>query len=190
MEPRSFRPMERVVVIGTSCSGKTTFASQLADKLAITHTELDVLHWLPDWQMRQLEEFRSLVAEVAVQDRWVIDGNYGKVRDIIWPRATHLVWLNYPFWTIFSRALRRTLRRVVTREELFAGNRESLSRALFNTESIVWWVLRTYKRRRREYPQLFQMPQNKHLEIIELKNQIEADRFVTGIQPGHGPLSH
>ena len=182
--------MERVVVIGTSCSGKTTFASQLADKLAIAHTELDVLHWLPDWQMRQLEEFRSLVAEVAVQDRWVIDGNYGKVRDIIWPRATHLVWLNYPFRTIFSRALRRTLRRVVTREELFAGNRESLSRALFNTDSIVWWVLQTYKRRRREYPQLFQMPQNKHLEIIELKNQIEADRFITGIQPGHGPLSN
>ncbi len=190
MEPRSFQPMKRVVVIGTSCSGKTTFASQLADKLAITHTELDVLHWLPDWQMRPLEEFRSLVAEVAVQDRWVIDGNYGKVRDIIWPRATHLVWLNYPFRTIFSRAISRTLRRVVNREELFAGNRESLSRALFNTESIVWWVLRTYKRRRREYPQLFQMPQNKHLEIIELKNQIEADRFVTGIQPGHGPLSH
>jgi hypothetical protein len=76
------------------------------------------------------------------------------------------------------------LRRVVTREELFAGNRESLSRALFNQDSIVWWVLRTYKRRRREYPQLFQMPQNKHLEIVELKNQIEADRFIAGIQGG------
>jgi len=186
MEPRSFQHMKRVVVIGTSCSGKTTFASQLADKLAIAHTELDVLHWLPDWEMQSLEEFRSLVAEVAVQDRWVIDGNYGKVRDVIWPRVTHLVWLNYPFWTIFSRAISRTSRRVVTREELFAGNRESLSRALFNTESIVWWVLRTYKRRRREYPQLFQMPQNKHLEIIELKNQIEADQFIAGIQPSHG----
>ena len=176
--------MKRVVVIGTSCSGKTTFASQLADKLAIAHTELDVLNWLPDWQMRPLEEFRSLVAEVVVQDRWVIDGNYGKVRDIVWPRATNLVWLNYPFWTVFSRALRRTLRRVVTREELFAGNRESLSRALINQDSIVWWVLRTYKQRRREYPHLFQLPENKHLEIIELKNQSEADRFITGIQPG------
>jgi adenylate kinase family enzyme len=182
--------MKRVVVIGTSCSGKTTFASQLANKLAIAHTELDVLHWLPDWEMQPLEESRSLVAEVAVQDRWVIDGNYGKVRDIVWSRATHLVWLNYPFRTIFSGAISRTLRRVVTREELFAGNRESLSRALFNTESIIWWVLRTYKRRRREYPQLFQMPQNTHLEIIELKNQIEADRFITDIQPGHGPISY
>ena len=189
MELRSFQPMIRVVVIGTSCSGKTTFASQLADQLAITHTELDVLHWFPDWQMRPIEEFRSLVAEVVEQDRWVIDGNYGKVRDVVWPRATHLVWLNYPFRTVFSRALSRTLRRVVTGEELFAGNRESLSRALFNTESIVWWVLRTYKRRRREYPQLFQMPQNKHLEIIELKNQIEADRFITSIQPGNEPVS-
>ncbi len=176
--------MKRVVVIGTSCSGKTTFASQLADQLSITHTELDGLHWLPDWQMQPLEEFCSFVAEIAGQDRWVIDGNYGKVRDIVWPRATHLVWLNYPFRTIFSRALRRTLRRVVSREELFAGNRESLMRALFNPEAIVWWVLRTYRRRRREYPQLFQLPQNKHLEIIELKDQIEADRFIASIQDG------
>ena len=184
MEPRSFRPMERVVVIGTSCSGKTTFASQLADKLAIAHTELDVLHWLSDWQMRPLEEFRSSVKEVVQKDRWVVDGNYSEVRDITWSRATHLVWLNYPFRTVFSRALSRTLRRVVTREELFAGNRESLGRALFNPDSIVWYVLRTYRRRRREYPQLFQLPQNKHLEIVELQNQIEADRFIAGIQGG------
>ena len=190
MEPRSIQPMKRVVVIGTSCSGKTTFASQLADKLVIAPTELDVLNWLPDWEVQPLEEFRSLVAEIVAQDLWVIDGNYSKVRDIIWPRATHLVWLNYSFWTVFSRALSRTSRRVISREELFAGNRESLSRALFNPESIVWWVLRTYKRRRREYPQLFQLPQNKHLEIIELKNQIEADRFFSGIQPGHGSISY
>ncbi len=174
--------MKRVVVIGTSCSGKTMFASQLADQLSITHTELDVLHWLPDWQIRPLEEFRSSVKEVVEQDRWVIDGNYSKVRNTIWPRATHLIWLNYPFRTIFSRALRRTLRRVVSREELFASNRESLSRALFNPESIVWWVLRTYRRRRREYSHLFQLPQNNHLIIIELKDQIEADRFIAGLQ--------
>jgi len=184
MITKAFKRMKRVVVIGTSCSGKTTFAIQLADQLAFPHTELDVLHWLPDWQMRPLNEFRSLVNDVVEQDRWVIDGNYSKVRDITWPRATHLVWLNYPFWTIFSRALSRTTRRVATREELFAGNREDLRLVLFDSESIVWWVLRTYRRRRREYPQLFQRPQNKHLEIIELTDQHAADRFIAGLQDG------
>ncbi len=169
---------------------KDNFASQLADKLTIAHTELDGLHWLSGWQMRPIKKFRSLVAEVAAQDRWVIDGNYSKVRDIVWPRASHLVWLNYPFWTVFSRALSRTFRRVLSREELFAGNRENLRQVLFDRESIVWWVLRTYRRRRREFPQLFQLPQNKHLEIIELKNQIEADRFIAGIQPGDEPKSY
>ena len=184
MIARVFQPMKRVAVIGTSSSGKTTIASQLADQLSIPHTELDVLHWLPDWQMCPLEQFRSLVKEVVERDRWVIDGNYGKVRDILWPRATHLVWLNYPFQTVFSRALRRTFRRVATREELFAGNRENLRQALFDPESIVWWVVRTYRRRRREYPQLFQLPHNKHLEIIELKHPIDADRFLVGIRDG------
>lgn len=37
----------RVVIIGTSCSGKTTLAGTLAAALATPHIELDALHWLP-----------------------------------------------------------------------------------------------------------------------------------------------
>ncbi len=65
--------MERVVVIGTSCSGKTTFACRLAKIMDCPWTELDRLHWLPDWESRPLDEFRRLVAEKASQDRWLID---------------------------------------------------------------------------------------------------------------------
>ena len=40
--------LKRVVIIGTSCSGKTTFERSLAQKLKVQHIELDSIHWKPN----------------------------------------------------------------------------------------------------------------------------------------------
>jgi adenylate kinase family enzyme len=37
----------RILVVGTSCSGKSTFSRRLASILAIEHVELDALYWGP-----------------------------------------------------------------------------------------------------------------------------------------------
>lgn len=89
--------LKRTVVIGTSCSGKTTFAVNLAQLLRVQHIELDALNWLPDWTERPKEEFRLIVVKAVSADEWVADGNYSKTRDIVWSRATAFVWLDYSF---------------------------------------------------------------------------------------------
>ena len=81
------------------------------------HVELDAIHWLPGWEPRPREAFRALVGEAAAQPAWVMDGNYGTVRDLLWPRATAAIWLNYPFATVMGRALRRTVKRAFTGED-------------------------------------------------------------------------
>jgi adenylate kinase family enzyme len=143
--------MTRVVVIGTSCVGKTTFARSLARLLSFPHIELDTLYWQPNWTPRPPEEFLNLVALALSQDCWITDGNYGVVRDLIWSRATGVIWLNYAFPVVLRRAVTRTVRRVLTQEALFSGNRESLRMAVFSRESILWWVLTTFHRRRKQY---------------------------------------
>ena len=168
--------LERVAVIGTSCAGKTTLARSLSRALGSPHIELDALHWGPNWTPQPLEVFAADVESAVAGPRWVIDGNYSKVRERVWRSATTLVWLNYPFTLVFSRALSRTLRRIVTQEPLFAGNRESLS--LFDPEWIPWWVLRTYGSRRRSYPVLFRRPEFAHLQVLEFKQPREAQGFV------------
>jgi hypothetical protein len=124
-------------VIGTSCVGKTTFAQVLAQIMNFPHVELDALHWQPNWTPRPPEEFRALTADALAQGCWITDGNYGSVRDLVWSRATTVIWLNYSFPIVLWRALTRTIRRVLTQEELFSGNRESLRMAFLSRESIL-----------------------------------------------------
>jgi adenylate kinase family enzyme len=99
----------RVVVVGTSCAGKTTFARHLATALNAPHVELDSLYWGPNWTPVPLEQSRAATDAATAGPRWVCDGNYAMVRDITWRRATALVWLNFSFPVVFTRALRRTI---------------------------------------------------------------------------------
>jgi adenylate kinase family enzyme len=172
--------MARVVVIGTSCAGKTTFARSLARILIFPHIELDALHWLPNWTERSVDEFRTLTAQALSQDCWVIDGNY--TIDLTWSRATTVIWLNYSFPIVLWRALTRTLRRAVTREVLFAGNRESLRMAFLSRESILWWVVTTFHRRRKHYRALFDARTSSHLAYVEFRNPTEAQFLLTKLE--------
>jgi adenylate kinase family enzyme len=172
----------RIVVVGTSCSGKTTLAHRIAAAKNLPHIELDALHWGPNWTPAPLADFRQAVAAQAALAAWVIDGNYGKVRDLIWPRATHLVWLNLPFIRVFRQALSRTLQRILTREELWSGNRETLKGALFERDAILWWVIRTHRRRRRQYQQLLTEARYRHLVVSEIHSPAEVENLLLELE--------
>jgi adenylate kinase family enzyme len=174
----------RAAVVGTSGSGKTTLAGRLAQRLGVPHVELDALHWDPDWTEVPREVFCTRVSQALDGDAWTTDGNYSAVRDIVWQRADTIVWLDYPLPLIMSRVIRRTLRRTLTRQELWNGNRERLSTALFSRDSIVLWSLTTYGRRRREYPLLFARPEYAHLSIVHLTSPGAADRWLDSLASG------
>jgi adenylate kinase family enzyme len=173
--------LRRIAVVGTSGSGKTVLAQGLAQQLGIPHVELDALHWGPDWTPVQLEDFRSRTAQLLSGDAWTTDGNYSKVRDIVWGRADTVVWLDYPVPLVLWRVVRRTLRRSLTGEVLWSGNRERLDQALFSRDSIILWALRSYRRRKRGYPILFQQPEYAHLRIVHLDSPRRAREWLQGV---------
>jgi len=105
----------RIVVTGTTGSGKTTLARAVAAKLGLPHAEQDAWNHLPGWQEAPLEQFRAVVGTFTIQAGWVMDGNYTKANDIGWARADTLIWLDYSGELVFRRLLRRTLRRGYTR---------------------------------------------------------------------------
>ena len=174
------KDLKRVVVIGTSCSGKTTFAKGLAQALSRQHVELDAINWLPQWTARPPDQFRSLVKEAVAKDEWIVDGNYSRVRDAVWSRATCVIWLNYSFPVVMYRALSRTLRRSWYQETLFSGNRESLRMTFLSRDSILLWVLKTYRRRRREYSQM--LAERSNVKVLVLTSPEAAERFLNEIR--------
>jgi len=169
-------------VIGVTGSGKTTFARELAQRLGSPHVELDALHWEPNWTEAPLDTFRARVAQALSGDRWVVDGNYGKARDIIWSRADTIVWLDYALPIILWRLWWRTLRRMITREELWSGNRESARGAFFSRDALFAWAIKTYPRRRREYPVLLKQPEYAHLTLVHLRSPRETRQWVENLE--------
>ncbi len=135
-------------MIGTSGAGKSTLASSLAHLLGVISLELDSLHHQADWTPLPAEEFRRRVGAVAAEGRWVIDGVYGEVQDLVWTRADTVVWLDLPKRTVMRRVIWRTLRRVSGRVELWNGNRERWRNLLTwdKDESVIAWAWQNHAR--------------------------------------------
>lgn len=155
---------KRIVVVGTSGSGKTTLAQQLAAWLSYPHIELDSLHWGPNWT--EAPDFVQKVAQAVERPYWVLDGNYSRVRQIIWSQADTIVWLDYSIWVCYWRMVRRAFQRVFLRRELWNGNRESFRGQFLSRESLFVWIRQTHGRRRMTYSQLRQNNTYPHLTWI------------------------
>ena len=167
-------------MVGTTGSGKTTLARALATGLGSRHVELDALFWEPQWKMADLPVFRSRVASAVAGDAWVIDGGYSAVRDLIWPRADTVVWLDYPLTVILPRLVRRIVARVQDKAELWpgTGNRETIRNAIFNRDPLVWFAIRTHRNRRRRIREMLERPEYAHLQLHRFARPAEAERWL------------
>ncbi len=175
--------MRRVSVVGNSGSGKTTVAVAIASALGVPHLELDAVFHQPNWQPLEREVFRARVAEVIACEGWVVDGNYSAVRDLVWQRADTVIWMDLPRRRIMRQLTARTLRRMVTRAELWNGNTEPL-RNLFMLDpeqSILRWAWTQHDKYVERYGAAQHDPENQHLTFVRLRSRAEAARFVAGL---------
>lgn len=174
--------MDRVNVIGTTGSGKTTFSRALAQRMGAPSVELDSLYWEAGWREADPATFRARVDAATAGERWVVDGGYGMVRDLMWSRADTVVWLDFGFWLVFWRTLRRTVGRILTGEEMWStGNRESVRDTFLSRKSLLWWVITTYRSRRRRYGMLLRDPRYAHLSVHQFRNQQDASRWLESV---------
>jgi adenylate kinase family enzyme len=156
-------------------------ARQLAAALGVPYLELDSVFHQPGWEPLPEDEFRRVVEAAAAGDVWVMDGNYSAVRPIVWARADTVVWLDLPRRTVMRQVVWRTLRRAVTRQELWNGNRESLRNFLTwaPEESVISWSWHSHAKYRDRYGAAAADPAYAHLTFIRLASRGAISRFLS-----------
>ena len=74
--------MKRVIVIGCPGAGKSTFARKLRDRTGLPLHYLDRLWHKADKTHIPREEFDGRLADILTEDRWIVDGNYGRTLEM------------------------------------------------------------------------------------------------------------
>lgn len=99
---------DRLLVIGNSGAGKSTFATRLAARTSHRLIHLDQEFWLPGWQLPKREAWRAKVASLAAEPRWIMEGNFSSSLDLRLPRANAVVWFDYSRFVCLARVLKRS----------------------------------------------------------------------------------
>lgn len=179
--------MERVSVIGSSGSGKSTMARAISTRLGLPLLELDGVFHQPGWQQKPDPEFRAEVSAYVSGDRWIVDGNYTShgVAQLVWPSADTVVWMDPPKRVVMTRVIRRTLRRTITREELWNGNREPWTNLTSTKaeENIIVWAWTRYESTRAKYEAMLTDGTWSHLRVVRLQSARGANDFLARLGP-------
>ena len=177
----------RILVIGTSGSGKTTLAEKLSARLGIKNIELDALFWKENWTQSSTEEFRRKISD-SIKDSiketrgYVLHGNYNKVQDLTWGNVDTVIWLDYSRMIVMWRVIKRTIGRILSKEELWAGNRETFRKSFLEKDSIVLWAWNTYGKRKKQYSMMVNENPYKINKFIIMRNPKEANAFLQRIE--------
>jgi adenylate kinase family enzyme len=178
-------PGRRIVVVGTSGSGKTFVAKQLAAILRVPFIDNDSIIHRPNWRPNPPEQ-RLIEFDAATRgEAWTIDGNIGALKSaddiLIAQRADTMIWLDLPRRTVMRQLLRRTISRSWHNTELWHGNRESWRLSFFSRYSVLWWAWKTHESRRQQYTKIFTDPAWDRLTRIRLRSRSEINCWLASV---------
>jgi adenylate kinase family enzyme len=147
--------MRRIAIVGSSGAGKSWLASRLATALRVSYVELDAIHHGPGWKALPAGEMRHQLDALCLPDgAWVADGNYGnKGGEVVRARADTVLWLDFSRQAVMRQLSLRTARRLVLRQQLWNGNRESLRNVIARDpeRSILRWAWTHHEPQRAAY---------------------------------------
>jgi energy-coupling factor transporter ATP-binding protein EcfA2 len=182
----TLRGCQRILILGRTGSGKSTLARELSAAMGVPHVELDALYFGPNFSTAPLSLLRDRTSAAIAGDRWVTDGNKSAVRDLCWPRADSIIWLDYPLvvsiWRLGKRALWRTS--VLKAQAAETGRRAALPKQFLSAAKGVLTALRSHTGQRREYPRMFAKPENQHLAVVRLRSPAATRRWLARVIDG------
>jgi adenylate kinase family enzyme len=179
---------QRILIIGNSCSGKSTLGYHLAESLNVPFVELDALNWDPNWVgLNDTDpcELMRRMQEATTGDSWVVAGSYTQFsQQVFWPRLDTIIWLDLPLHQLIRRMLRRSWKRWRTNELLWGTNYEKFWPQLMvwrKEDSLLWWIVTQYQPKRQQMLAYHVDPQWSHIRFIRLCSSAEIEEFARQI---------
>jgi adenylate kinase family enzyme len=99
--------MKRVLVIGSSGAGKSTFARRLGEKTGLEVIHLDKLYWKPNWVEPARSDWKKTVENALKGDSWIMDGNYSGTMELRLPACDTVIFLDFPRALCAFRVVKR-----------------------------------------------------------------------------------
>lgn len=165
--------MQRVLVIGSGGSGKSTVSAKLGELLNLEVNHLDKIFWRPGWVRPEPDEWTKTVTELIERDSWIIDGNYSGTLEQRLQKCDTIVFLDRSRVLCLWRIVRRYLvYRDGTRPDVAEGCRESLN---FEFVSWVW----NYPRRSRPKVVRLLREHAEGKQIFWLRSRSDVQRFLS-----------
>lgn len=102
---------QRIYILGTSASGKSTLAEILSEKLNVPVYHLDDIFWYKKYSRKRNEKKRDeMISKIIGKKRWIIEGVYGSWTEKGIKKSDLVIWLDFPFRILSLRILRRFLK--------------------------------------------------------------------------------
>lgn len=102
--------MNRMLVLGSGASGKTTFSIKLAAKTGLPLFHLDSLFWNPGWKATDSVTWENTVEALVGKEQWIIDGSYGGTLELRIPRADTILFIDIPSWRCIWNIIKRRIK--------------------------------------------------------------------------------
>lgn len=174
--------MQRIALIGSPGSGKSTLSKELAGLTGLPLYHLDALYWRPGWQPTPGEEWKELQSDLVAGERWLMDGNYGGTMEIRLQRADLVIFLDLPRWLCLWRALKRAWQnRGQARTDMAPGCPEKVDREFL---SYIWHFPD------RQRPKILQRLREAGVEVVHLQSTEQVEAYRRQIRSGSGRGLH
>lgn len=160
--------MERILIIGPAGAGKSTLARRLQVILDLPIISLDRHFWKPGWERTPDSDWKNIVAKLAGQDRWIMDGSYRSTLDIRIPRADTIILLDFSRFVCLGRALKRRFGK--GQKQCADGCRERIS------WNFLKWILWKFPNSGRRYllERLKEVENEKRVFILKSNKEVES----------------
>lgn len=167
--------MKKIILLGSSGAGKSTFAKKLSNKINIEVFHLDKLLWKSNWEVTDKNYQIQVQEKIIEKDSWIIDGNYSGTLNMRIDASDTIIFFDINRWICIYHVIKRYFKyKGTTRPDMHKDCPEKLD---INFLKFIWHYPK--KQKIQVEKKLVSVANSK--KIIIFKNKKQVNNFLENL---------